>query len=351
MTKENTTDSPGAYERAGVDIGAANATKDSIKDMVRSTFGAGAIGDMGGFGGLFAPDWKAYQEPVLVSSVDGVGTKLKVAFQSGTHDSIGEDIVNHCANDILVQGAKPLFFMDYLALGKHDGGIVRDVVGGIARACRKIECALIGGETAEMAEFYQPGEYDLAGTIVGIVDRPKLIDGSDCRAGDLIIGLASNGLHTNGYTLAREVVFEQAAKSLDDIFEPEGHSFATELLRPHRAYVNSVLALKDQMAIKAMVHITGGGFWDNIPRVLPTGMQAKIELGTWEIPPIFPFIAQNGQVDRDEMYRVFNMGIGLMVVVGKDRADEALEVLRGAGEEAQIIGSLTQGQKPVEMVG
>lgn len=341
--------SSSAYARAGVDIEAAMQTKNRIKGLVRSTFGPEVIGDMGGFGGLFAPPWKDFDDPVLVSSVDGVGTKLKLAFLSGIHDSIGADIVNHCANDILVQGARPLFFMDYLALGSHDPAVVEAVVGGIARACSHLGCALLGGETAEMGDFYQAGEYDLAGTIVGIVDRSQLLDGSACRAGDALVGLGSDGLHTNGYTLARRVVFEQAGKRPDEIFEPCGRSFVQEMLIPHRPYVQPLLALRQQVELKGLAHITGGGLLDNLPRVLPAGLRAHIDTSAWQVPPLFEFIGQEGQIERQEMFRVFNMGIGMVAVVAAEDAAKAVSFLREAGEQAQIIGRIAAGDGPVQL--
>lgn len=340
----------GAYAQAGVDIEAANQTKKTIKELVRSTFGEGVLGDMGGFGGLFAPPWKEFAEPVLVSSVDGVGTKLKLAFASGIHDTVGMDIVHHCANDILVQGARPLLFMDYLAMGRHDPEVVESVVRGVARGCRGVGCSLLGGETAEMPDFYQAGEYDLAGCIVGIVDRDKIIDGSAIEAGDRIVGLASDGLHTNGYSLARRVVLEQAGLRLDEALGDTGRTVAEEMLRPHRAYVQSVLQLMENAQVKGLAHITGGGFWDNVPRILPAGLSAVIHQGRWDVPPVFDYIQKTGKIDEQEMYHVFNMGIGMMIFVSGDESEKAVEQLRQDGEDARVLGEVVAGEPPVVMV-
>lgn len=336
-----------AYVQAGVDIDAANRTKRVIKDLVRSTFGPGNIGELGGFGGLFAPPWRDYQEPVLVSSVDGVGTKLKLAFLSGIHDTVGQDIVNHCANDILVQGARPLFFLDYLALGSHEPTVVEAVVRGLALACRQLGCTLIGGETAEMPGMYPPHEYDLAGTIVGIVERSRLVDGTGIRSGDCIIGLASDGLHTNGYSLARRVLLEQAGLGLDDPLGETGRTVVQELLRPHRPYVHPVHRLLAEVPVKGMVHITGGGFWDNVPRTLPAGLTAQLQRGSWTVPAVFPFIQQAGGIDEHEMYHVFNMGIGMMLFVAAADADCAVALLQQDGEDARLIGGVTPGNEGV----
>ena len=338
-----------AYAQAGVDITAANETKNRIKTLVKSTFQEGVLGAGGGFGGLFMPALKDYNEPVLVSSVDGVGTKLKVAFMSGRHETIGQDIVSHCANDILVQGAKPLFFLDYLAMGQHDPGVVEALVSGLATGCQAIDCVLIGGETAEMPDFYQVGEYDLAGTIVGIVDRSAIIDGKSCQAGDILIGIASNGLHTNGYSLARKAIFQEAKVDYKDIFAATGRSFGEELLIPHRPYVKPVLQVLNQVPIKGMSHITGGGFWDNIPRSLPEHIGARIQVGTWQVPPIFDFIQQAGAIKKEEMFHVFNMGVGMTLTVATEFGDSVLEILTNAGEKAFVMGELIEGEHRVFM--
>jgi len=339
-----------AYARAGVDIDAANQTKGAIKELVRSTFNEGVLGDMGGFGGLFIPPWRECEEPVLVSSVDGVGTKLKLAFMSGIHGSVGMDIVNHCANDILVQGARPLFFMDYLALGSHEPAVVEAIVRGLAQACRDIGCVLIGGETAEMAGFYQAGEYDLAGSIVGIVDRQRIIDGRTIEAGDVVIGLASDGLHTNGYTLARKVIIEQGGLGLDEPLGETGRTVAEEMLRPHRAYVKPILGLMEEIDVRGLVHITGGGFWDNVPRTLPQGLGVVIRKGEWEIPPVFSFLARVGPIDEREMFHVFNMGIGMMAFMRREEGEKGVTILRDLGEDARIIGEVVEGEQAVKLV-
>jgi len=344
-------DEKSAYARAGVDIAAASQTKKAIKETVRSTFREGVLGDMGGFGGLFAPPWKEYEDPVLVSSVDGVGTKLKLAFMSGIHDTVGMDIVNHCANDILVQGARPLFFMDYLAMGSHEPAVAEAVVRGLARGCREIDCVLIGGETAEMPGFYQAGEYDLAGTIVGIVDRTRIIDGAQIGAGDCVVGLASDGLHTNGYSLARKVILEQAGLALDDPLGDTGRTVVEEMLRPHRGYVRPVLRLIAEVGVEGLVHITGGGFWDNVPRMLPEGLTALVQKGRWEVPAVFRYIQETGDLDEGEMYHVFNMGIGMMVIVAGPKVDQTLARLQEDGEKAWVIGEVVEGDQGVRLEG
>ena len=338
-----------AYAAAGVDIEAADITKRGMKSIVRSTFGPEALTDIGGFGGLFAPAWKDYGSPVLVSSVDGVGTKLKVAFMTGIHHTVGADLVYHCANDILVQGAKPLFFLDYIGMGSHDPEVALAVVSGVAEGCRGVGCALIGGETATMPGFYAPGEYDLAGTIVGIVDRPKLVDGSAIRAGDALIGLGSDGLHTNGYSLARKLLFETAKLTPETRVDGWGTTVGEELLKPHRPYVGPIFHLLERVPVRGMAHITGGGFVDNIPRVLPDGMRARVEKGMWPILPVFASLKAMGDVSEAEMYRVFNMGIGFVVAVPADRAEEALALLKAQGERAYRIGEVIEGEKGVEI--
>ena len=339
-----------AYAAAGVDIEAADATKRGMKSIVRSTFGPGTLTDIGGFGGLFAPAWKDYREPVLVSSVDGVGTKLKVAFMTGVHHTVGIDLVHHCANDILVQGAKPLFFLNYIGMGRHDPEVALAVVSGVAEGCRGVGCALVGGETATMPDFYGPGEYDLAGTIVGIVERARIVDGSAIRPGDALIGLGSDGLHTNGYALARRLLFEAAGMTPETRVEAWGATVGEELLKPHRPYVGPVFHLLDRTPVRGMAHITGGGFVDNLPRILPDGMKARIEQGTWPVSPVFTTLKAVGDVSEAEMYRVFNMGIGFVVAVPPDRAEETLALLKAQGERAYRIGAVVEGDKDVEIV-
>ena len=336
-----------AYAEAGVDIKTANETKKSIKGLVQSTYNKRVLAEMGGFGGLFVPPWKEYKDPVLVSSVDGVGTKLKLAFDTGIHHTIGRDIVFHCANDILVQGARPLFFMDYLALGSHDPKVVEAVVSGLASACSDIDCVLLGGETAEMGDFYQVGEYDLAGSIVGIVDRDNIISGSGIKQNDAVIGLGSDGLHTNGYTLARRVIFDMAGLGVEDTLPGTDLSIGEEMLRPHRSYVGPVLNLIEQVGVKGIAHITGGGIWDNIPRILSEGVDVILNQGSWEIPLIFNYIQQVGAIDEREMHHVFNMGIGMAIIVAASDADKTVDILTGSGEKAQVIGSVGPGEGAV----
>ena len=338
-----------AYAQAGVDIEAANRTKGKIKSLVQSTFNKGVLGDIGGFGGLFAPPWKQYKDPILVSSIDGVGTKLKLAFDTGIHNTIGRDIVFHCANDILVQGARPLFFTDYLALGSHDSAVVEAIISGLAGACREIDCVLLGGETAEMGDFYQAGEYDLAGSIVGMVERDRIIDGAGIRPGDVVIGLSSDGLHTNGFTLARRVVFEGAGLAVGALFPGSQHTVGEEMLRPHRSYVAPVLNLLDQVNIRGLAHITGGGIWDNIPRILPAGVDVVLQQGSWEIPSIFGYIQEVGGIEEREMYHVFNMGIGMVAVVTESDADKTVEILCQSGENAQVVGRVAPGEGIVRL--
>ena len=338
------------YAKAGVDIEAANLTKQRIRSIVHSTFRPEVLSDVGSFGGLFAPKWQKYREPVLVSSVDSVGTKLKIAFRMGVHNTVGIDIVSHCVNDILVQGAEPLFFMDYIAMAEHRGDVVVEIIEGIARGCRAAGCALLGGEMAELPGFYHKGEYDLVGMIVGVVDRQKIIDGSNIRPGDLIIGLASNGLHTNGYSLARKLLFEVAGLDVHSFVESLGTTVGEELLRPHYCYARPVLKLLETFPVHGIAHITGGGLQDNIPRILPSGIGAQIRLGTWEIPPIFPLLQQIGDVPQEEMFHTFNMGIGLVLVVPAQRCPQARQFLEKQGERTFLIGEVVRGEQKVDFV-
>jgi phosphoribosylformylglycinamidine cyclo-ligase len=337
------------YSDAGVDISAANEAKKRITSAVRATHGPEVLGGIGGFGGLFSTEGFP-PDPVLVSSIDGVGTKLKVAFLLDRHDTVGEDIVNHCINDILVQGARPLFFMDYLATGKLEPGIVEKVVEGIARACGLNSCALLGGETAEMPGFYGEGEYDLAGTIVGVVSREVILTGDAIESGDVILGLASSGLHTNGYSLARKVLLEMAQLPLEKSHPDLGRSLGDELLEPHRSYSPSILPLVERKMIRGMVHITGGGFGGNIPRVVPDRYKAVVKEGTWEILPIFDLIARLGNVPEDEMFLTFNMGIGLIVIVADENAKKVEEELRATGETVYRIGRIENREPDEEPV-
>ncbi len=335
------------YAAAGVDIDAQDRTTHRIRDLARATFSSEVLTDIGLFGGLFAPKWRDYKEPVLVSSVDGVGTKLKVAFMMDKHDTVGVDIVNHCVNDILAQGAAALFFMDYLAMGKHREDVAVDLIRGMAAGCRQAGCALLGGEMAELPEFYQPGEYDLAGMIVGMVDRPGIVDGSTIRPGDVLLGLGSDGLHTNGYSLARKLIFEVEGLRVEDEVEALGCTVGEELLRPHRSYAGPVLSLLKQMTVKGIAHITGGGLSDNIPRILPEGTSAHIRLGSWPVSPIFRLLEQIGHIEAKELFRTFNMGVGMVLVVDTEEAEQARKILEGEGERVYRVGEIAVGERDV----
>ena len=344
-------DGPITYRDAGVDIDEMNSAVQRMKEHARSTFTPGVLSDLGSFGGIFAPDLATYQEPVLISSIDGVGTKLKVAFAMRKHDTIGIDLVSHCVNDILVQGAKPLFFLDYFSTGKLSQDVVVDVVKGLAEGCRAVGCALIGGETAEMPGLYAEGEYDLAGCIVGIADRGRIVDGRGILPGDGVIGLASSGLHTNGYSLARRVLFDSAGLNIND--RPEslgGQTVGEALMVPHRSYANSILTLLDEFRIKGMAHLTGGGFYDNIPRILPADCSVTVDRRTWPIPPIFSLIQDLGSVADSEMYRTFNMGIGYVLVVHREESPAVLDRLRELGEQAWLIGEVHRGVHEVDVL-
>ena len=303
------------YKDAGVDIDASNAAKKRIRQLARDTFTPGVLSDIGSFGGMFACNFVGMKEPVLVSSTDGVGTKLKVAVMMNRHNTVGADLVNHCINDILVQGARPLFFMDYVATGKLDPDVIVSVVEGIARACKESGCALIGGETAEMPGFYADGEYDVAGFILGIVDRSRILDGKSIRHGDILIGLPSVGLHTNGYSLARKLFFEVAKMSPDSQVNELQNSIGEELLKPHINYEPIVRDAFAQGLIEGLAHITGGGITENVNRILPENCQAEVQLGSWPVLPLFRVMADIGKIERDEMLRATNMGIGMVVVV------------------------------------
>lgn len=330
-----------AYAAAGVNIESAGRTKKGIAAKVRSTFGPEVLGDVGGFGGLFAPRWDAYRDPVLVAGADGVGTKLKIAFLTGIHNTVGADLVAHCANDILVQGARPLFFLDYLAMGRHDSGVAEAVIEGVANGCRACGCALLGGEMAEMPGFYADGEYDLAGTIVGIVNREDILDGSRAQPGDTLIGLPSCGLHTNGYSLARKLLFETAGWTVDTRLDELGGTIGQTLLAPHRSYVSSAFDLMEAVSVRGMAHVTGGGIVDNLPRALPDGLGARIFRGTWPEPPVFGLMQRLGDdISADEMFRVFNMGLGLVFVVPSVQAEQAVEQLRRSGEDGYVVGEV-----------
>jgi len=330
-----------SYRDAGVDIQAGNEVVELIKPAVARTLRPEVLGGLGGFGGLFKLDLEKYPEPVLVSGTDGVGTKLRLAFQMNKHDSIGQDAVAMCVNDILVQGAEPLYFLDYLAVGKVEPNRVAEVVGGIAKGCEMAGCALIGGETAEMPGFYAEDEYDIAGFSVGVVNRDQLIDGSKIQAGDVLIGLASSGLHSNGYSLARKI-FETVA--LDKVYPELGEALGEALLRPTRIYVKSILPLLPGGEILGMAHITGGGLTDNIPRVLPPGLGVRIDTTTWEHPPIFTLLQRLGEVEWSEMYRTFNMGVGFVIIVHPDDQGKVRQKLAELGETCFVMGSVVQGE-------
>jgi phosphoribosylformylglycinamidine cyclo-ligase len=327
------------YRRSGVDIDAGNEAVRRIKSLARTTYTPAVLSGVGAFGGLFALDG-GVKDPVLVASADGVGTKLKVAFLAGVHDTIGVDIVNHCVNDILVQGARPLFFLDYLATARLAPAVVEQVVTGIAQACRDNRCALLGGETAEMPGFYAEGEYDIAGFIVGVVPRANLIDGSRIVRGDVLLALPSSGLHTNGYSLARAIVFQHLKLRVDSVVSELGETVGRALLRPHRSYLPAVGPLLDGGRLKGMAHITGGGIVENLPRTLPEGLTFTIDRGSWTIPPLFTWLQGAGQVPDSEMFRAFNMGVGLVLVCGPGDAPDMLEELRAGGEAPWVIGEV-----------
>jgi phosphoribosylformylglycinamidine cyclo-ligase len=339
------------YRQSGVDIDAGNETVRRIKSLARATFTPGVLSDIGSFGGLFRLDRDRWRDPVLVSSADGVGTKLKVAFMTGRHDTVGGDLVNHCVNDILVQGAEPLFFLDYLATGRLSPAVAEQVVAGVARRCRENGCALLGGETAEMPGFYADGEYDLAGFIVGVVDRERIVDGRAILPGDRLIGLPSAGLHTNGYSLARRVLFDVSGLRLDTFVPELGTTVADALLAPHRSYLSAVRPLVERNFVKGLAHITGGGITENVPRTLPEGCAAEIERRAWEVPPLFRFLQQRGSIATDEMFRVFNMGIGLVVVCAERDSESVIQTLTREGESGAVrLGSIVAGDRTVRYV-
>ncbi len=335
------------YKSVGVDIDAGNDTVRRIRTLARSTFTTGVLSDIGSFGGLFQLDTSRCREPVLVTSADGVGTKLKIAFLTGRHETVGADLVNHCVNDILVQGAEPLFFLDYLATGQLSPDVAESVVGGIANACRDSGCALLGGETAEMPGFYGEGEYDLAGFIVGIVDREKVITGKTITPGDVLVGVPSSGLHTNGFSLARRIVFDQLGLRVDTHVDALGRTVGEALMEPHRSYLSLVRPLLDGGRIKAIAHITGGGITENLPRVLPHGTGAVVDAAAWDMPPLFRWLQQSGDVPIDDMMRTFNMGLGLVIVTALDRAEQLLEELAArGGRDARVVGEIVAGETP-----
>jgi phosphoribosylformylglycinamidine cyclo-ligase len=336
-----------SYADAGVDITSGDRSKQRIKMLARKTFNKQVLSEIGGFGGLFALDLEKFPNPVLVSSADGVGTKLKVAFELGIHHTVGQDLVNHCVNDIAVQGATPLFFLDYLASGKLEDMVIERVVQGISEACRANGCALIGGETAQMPGFYADGEYDLAGTIIGAVSREKIITGEHIQIGDVLVGLPSNGLHTNGYSLARKLLFEVAKYGPDQYVNELKDKTGAALMRTHRSYLSVIKKLTGAEVVNGMAHITGGGITENLPRILPKGMGALIDLASWQTPPLFEHLQSLGNVAQDEMLRTFNMGIGLIAVVPAEKIKKTKAILNRANERHCIIGRVVRGERKV----
>ncbi len=339
--------SKSAYAEAGVDIDTMNRCLRDIRKLTASTRTGGVRSEIGLFGGLFESPGKGQ---LLVASTDGVGTKLKVAMLTGKHRTVGADLVNHCVNDILVQGARPLFFMDYLGVGKLSPRMFRDIVSGLCKACRENECALLGGETAEMPGLYPGDEYDLVGTIVGTVERRRLIDGRGIRPGDALIGLASTGLHTNGYSLARKILFERAGLTVADYLPGTRRRLGDVLLAVHRSYLKPVMAVMQRIPIQGMAHITGGGLLENIPRVLPAGCRAVIDSAAWTPPPVFRFMQTSGLIDREEMFRVFNMGIGMTLIVRPGDVTRTLNTLRRQRCVGKVIGNIESGPSAVRIV-
>ncbi len=345
MPEDNAT-----YKAAGVDIEAGDEAVYRLKDYAKSTYTSSVLTDVGCFGAMFRLDTSGFTEPVLVSSIDGVGTKVKIAAMMERYETVGMDMVNHCVNDILVQGAKPLFFLDYFATGKLRPAVAADVVKGMSQACREAECALIGGEIAEMPGVYVEGEFDIAGCIVGVVDRPKVIDGSKVAQGDAVVGLASSGLHTNGYSLVRKVLFQDNDYRVDQYIPELGAVLGDVLLAPHRCYLKPVMEVLAQYEVHAMAHLTGGGFYNNIPRVLPSGCQVTVERRYWGVPPIFALIQEKGNIEPAEMHRTFNMGIGMVLIVAKERAIQIVDKLEASGERAFIIGKVHKGGREVTVI-
>jgi phosphoribosylformylglycinamidine cyclo-ligase len=335
------------YKSSGVDIDAGNETVRRIRGLARSTFTSGVLSDIGSFGGLFQLESGRYRHPVLVSSADGVGTKLKVAFLANCHDTVGVDLVNHCVNDILVQGAEPLFFLDYLATGRLSPSVAESVVTGMAAACRDNGCALLGGETAEMPGLYADGEYDIAGFIVGVVDRERLVNGRAIAVGDVLVGVPSSGLHTNGYSLARRIAFEGLGLKVDSHVPELGMTVGQAFLEPHRSYLSIVKPLLEGGRIKGMAHITGGGITDNLPRILPHGTGALVDVSAWEVPPLFRWLQEGGRVPAADMLHTFNMGIGLIIVTARDHSEPLIEELAArGGRDARVIGEIVADEPP-----
>jgi len=337
------------YKSAGVNIEAAEEALAEIKRLAKSTYTPQVLKGIGAFGSFFSLDLEGIEEPVLVSSVDGVGTKLKLAFALGRHDTVGEDLVNHCVNDILVHGARPLYFLDYFATDKLEPTVLKEVVSGLSRGLKEVGCALAGGETAEMPGFYSPGEYDLAGFIVGVVSKEKIINGQSIKPGDKILGLGSSGLHTNGFSLARKALLEIGGFKLSDWIPELDTTLGEELLKVHRCYFKPIYPLLDKIEIKGMAHITGGGIEGNLVRILPENCAAEIDSSSWELPPIFDVIAKAGKVERKEMFKTFNMGIGMILVVSNTNASKLTKAFTKAGEKVFSIGEIVAGEKKVEL--
>lgn len=340
-----------SYKDVGVDIDSANKAIEEIKELVKRTFNEQVLSNIGLFGGLFQPNLEGYEEPVLVSSIDGVGTKLKLAIMANKHDTVGIDLVSHCVNDILVQGAKPLFFLDYIAMGKLNPKVVVEIIKGLTIGCGHAGCALIGGETAEMPDVYKPEEYDLVGTIVGIVDKKKIIDGSRVKVGDVIFGLSSSGLHTNGYTLARKICFEIAGLKLHDNFPGLSKTVYDVLMAPHTCYNKMMQIMMKLVDVRGMAHITGGGITENLPRILPEGTSAEIDLSSWEVPYLFTFLKKTGNINDLEMLRVFNMGLGLLFIAPEEHTEKVLKVKEQAGIDIYIVGRVIEGNRKVNYKG
>ncbi|WP_028584103.1 phosphoribosylformylglycinamidine cyclo-ligase [Desulfogranum mediterraneum] len=342
------TQSTSKYAEAGVDIDKGNLFVSRIKDIVADTHRRGVLNDIGGFSGLYAIGNEDVKDPVLIASTDGVGTKLNIAKLCNKHDTIGIDLVAMCVNDVIVSGAKPLLFLDYFSTSKLDLEVATEIVTGIAAGCKLAQCSLIGGETAEMPGLYQSGDYDLAGFVVGIGDRNSIIDGSDIRVGDKIIGLASSGLHSNGYSLVRKVFFDDLGMKVDDYVEEFGCTLGEELLRPTRIYVDSLTNLIRRYPVNGLIHNTGGGFIDNIPRILPTGCDVHLQAGSWPVLPVFAYLEEQGKIASEEMYRTFNMGIGMLAIVGADQVDDILHQLKALGEQPYLIGEVVAAAKDTE---
>jgi phosphoribosylformylglycinamidine cyclo-ligase len=341
---------PATYADAGVDIDAANRATEKIKELARRTFNSRTLSDIGSFGGMFDGAFPAMRQPVLVASADGVGTKLKVAFETGVHNTVGRDLVNHCVNDILVQGARPLFFLDYVATGKLSPDVVASVVEGITAGCSENGCVLLGGETAEMPGFYAEGEYDVAGFIVGVVDREHIIDGRTIAAGDVILGLPSAGLHTNGYSLARKLFFIDAGYSPSTFVNELGETVGEALLKPHLSYLHALTKLLDSGLIKGLAHITGGGLLENIPRILPEGTAVEIRHGSWPVLPIFTFMQRLGNIETFEMFRTFNMGIGMVLICAAENAEAVGKTFHGNAVPWYTVGAVVPGGREVRIV-